>query len=74
MSEFDKLKALLDLRPDDLRSVDAAPAEPWLTSRDGSLEPAAPRVRRRWLFRLLLGIVALDAIYLLTEALVAGPR
>jgi hypothetical protein len=73
MSEFDRLKALLDQRPDDLGPVDAAPVEPWLTSKAGSLQPAA-RGRRRWLLRLLLGVVALDAIYLLTETLVAGPR
>jgi len=74
MSEFDRLKALLAPRPDDLAPVDDAPAEQGWTSKAGSREPAAPRGRRRWLLRLLLAIVALDAIYLLTQGLIAGPR
>jgi hypothetical protein len=81
LSEFDKLRALLDL------PKDAGPApvtsrrlEPRTTPKATSEEfkalrsPAARRRRLLWPFAVLLVITAIDALWLLAQALVAVPR
>jgi hypothetical protein len=81
MSEFDRLRALLDLqkdtapalvtprRPDPQSIPKAASHEP-----ESLRSPTALRRRRLWLLATLLVITAIDAVYLLAKALIAVPR
>jgi hypothetical protein len=81
MSEFDKLRALLDLQEDtppalvtprqpDPQSIPtAASHEP-----ESLRSPTALRRRRLWPLVALLVITAIDAVYLLAKALIAVPR
>jgi hypothetical protein len=81
MSELDKLRALLDL-PEDREPASVTPRwpEPRSIAKAASQEPDAlrsPAARRRrllWPFAILLGITAIDALYLLAKALIVVPR
>jgi hypothetical protein len=81
MSEFEKLRALLDLPKDrEPASVTPRRPEPRSIAKAASQEPDAvrsPATRRRrllWLFAILLVITSIDALYLLAKALIAVPR
>ena len=81
MSEFDKLRALLDL-PKDTGPTPLTPCRPESQSipkaasqKAAALQsPAARRRRLLWPFAILLVITASDALYLLAKALTAVPR
>ena len=70
MSEFEKLRALLDVAPAEARST------PKTASHDSEAlrSPVARRRRRLWLFGSLLAILAFDALYLVVKHLVIGPQ
>ncbi len=68
MSEFDKLKALLD-RP---QVAEAALAKRKAEPQEPAALRSPQRRRRRWPLGLLLAITALDAVYLLAKALNAA--
>jgi hypothetical protein len=81
MSEFDKLRALLDL-PKDTGPTPLTPCRPESQSTPkavpqeaAALQSSAARRRRLlWPFAILLVITAGDALYLFAKALIAVPR
>ena len=80
MSEFDKLRALLDL-PKDTGPTPLTPCRPESQSipkaapqKAAALQSPAARRRLLWPFAILLVITASDAFYLLAKALIAVPR
>ena len=81
MSEFDKLRALLD-PPKDIEQASVTPRlpEPRSIAKAASQDPDAlrsPAARRRrllWPLAILLVITVIDAMYLLAKALIAVPR
>jgi hypothetical protein len=81
MSEFDKLRALLDL-PKDTGPTPVTPCRPESRSipkaaaqePDALRSPAARRRRPLWPFAIFLVITAIDALYLLAKALIVVPR
>ena len=81
MSEFDKLRALLELTKD-TRPTPVTPCRPESQSipkaapqKAAALQsPAARRRRLLWPFAILLVVTASDALYLLAKALIVVPQ